>query len=162
LLVGSANFVYVADSKLCSGEAMGHIAKNGGRFVTVIPHGRRQDSWFRELVQSHVPAWEEAHRQPGARLGEPDEVWRTFVAPLPSAEGYRVIWVHSSAKAARDANARQARIEAGLAAIEAVAARLASSKSRLRGGAGECPRPPGRQRRSMSGGRRWWALRCGV
>jgi hypothetical protein len=43
-----------------------------------------------------------------------------------------VIWVHSSGKAARDAATRAARIEAGLAAIEAVAARLASPKTRLK------------------------------
>ena len=43
-----------------------------------------------------------------------------------------MIWVHSSPKAARDAAARAARIEAGLAAIEAVQARLSSPKSRLK------------------------------
>ena len=131
-LVGRADFLYVADSKLCSAEAMGHIHARGGRFVTVIPHGRREDTWFRDWAQTHAPEWTEADRRPGARLGDPDQVWRTFVAPAPSAEGHRVIWVHSSAKAARDASARAARIEKGLAAIDAVAARLASPKSRLR------------------------------
>ncbi len=131
-LVGNSSFTYVADSKLCSAEAMGHIARLGGRFVTIIPHGRKEDTWFREFAQTHVPTWEEAYRKEGARLGDPDQVWRTFVAPTPSTEGYRVIWVHSTLKAARDANSRQARIEAGLAAIEAVQARLSSPKSRLR------------------------------
>lgn len=79
-----------------------------------------------------MPAWEEVYRRNGARLGDPDDIWRTFVAPVPSQEGYRVIWVHSSSKAARDANARQARVEAGLGAIEAIGERLASPKSRLR------------------------------
>lgn len=45
-LVGTPSFLYVADSKLCSQAAMGHIAEHGGRFVTVIPHGRREDTWF--------------------------------------------------------------------------------------------------------------------
>jgi transposase len=131
-LVGRADFLYVADSKLCSAEAMGHIHRLGGRFVTVVPHGRREDTWFRDWAQSHAPAWADAGRRPGARLGDPDQVWRTFIAPAPSTEGYRVIWVHSSAKAARDAAARSARVEKGLAAIDALAARLASPKSRLR------------------------------
>lgn len=43
-----------------------------------------------------------------------------------------MIWVHSSSKAARDAQARAARIEAGLAAIDAVQARLASPKTRIK------------------------------
>jgi len=131
-LVGDAGFLYVADSKLCSKEAMGHIAGHGGRFVTVVPHGRREDTWFRDWAQTHAPAWQEAHRCPGARLGDPERIWRTFEAPAPSLDGYRVIWVHSSGKAARDAASRAARIEAGLAAIDAVASRLAGPKTRLR------------------------------
>jgi hypothetical protein len=131
-LVGRADFLYVADSKLCSKEAMGHIASNGGRFVTIVPHGRKEDTWFRDWAQAHAPAWEEADRRRGARLGDPDEVWRVFEAPVPSTDGYRVIWTHSSAKAARDAASRSARIEAGLAAIEAVGTKLASPKTRLK------------------------------
>jgi transposase len=131
-LVGHPGFLYVADSKLCSTEAMGHIAAQKGRFVTVIPHGRREDKWFKDWIQTHAPAWEEAFRRPGARTGDPDQVWRTFEAPVPSTQGYRVIWVHSTIKAARDAAARTAHIEAGLAAIEGVQARLASPKSRLK------------------------------
>ncbi len=40
--------------------------------------------------------------------------------------------MHSTTKAARDAASRQARIEAGAAAIEALAARLAGPKCRLK------------------------------
>jgi hypothetical protein len=131
-LVGHAGFLYVADSKLCSKEAMGHIAARAGRFVTVVPHGRREDTWFREWAQSHAPAWQEARRRPGARPGDPERVWRTFEAPAPSVDGYRVIWVHSSSKAARDAAGRAARIEVGLAALDALAARLAGPKTRMK------------------------------
>lgn len=131
-LVGTPGFLYVADSKLCSTEAMGHIDRHGGRFVTIVPRGRREDTSFKDWVQSHVPDWTEADRRPGPRAGDPDRVYRVFEAPIPSAGGYRVIWVHSSAKAARDAASRSARIEAGLAAIEAVQARLSGSKSRIK------------------------------
>jgi len=131
-LLGRTDFLYVADAKLCSADAMGHIHRNKGRFVTVLPHGRREDTWFRDWVQTHAPDWAEAERRPGARAGDPDQVWRTFTAPAPTAEGYRVVWVHSTAKAARDAAARADRVEKGLAAIDAVATRLASPKSRLK------------------------------
>ena len=97
-----------------------------------MPHGRREDTWFRDWAQTHAPDWAEARRAPGARHDDPDRIWWTFEAPAPSVDGYRVIWVHSSSKAARDASARAARIEAGLAAIDAVAARLAGPKSRLK------------------------------
>lgn len=131
-LVGRTDFMYVADSKLCSDKAMRHIESHHGRFVTVVPHGRREDTWFKDWAQSHAPTWEEAERRPGARLGDADRVWRTFEAPVPSTGGFRVIWVHSTTKASVDAATRSARIEAGLAAIDALAARLASPKSRLK------------------------------
>ncbi|MGH8882283.1 MAG: IS1634 family transposase, partial [Stackebrandtia sp.] len=131
-LLGRAGFLYVADSKLCSREAMGHIAAGGGRFVTVLPRSRSEDRWFRDWAQTHQPDWTEAARAPGARLGEPDQVYRTVPAELPSAEGYRIVWVHSTDKATRDAASRQARIEAGAAAIDALAGRLAGPKCRLK------------------------------
>ncbi len=130
--LGRVDFLYVADSKLASTTAMGHINGHGGRFVTVLPRTRSEDKWFRDWAQTNQPQWTEAARKPGARTGEPDHVWSTFPAPLPSAEGYRVIWVHSTAKAARDAAARQQRIEAGAAAIDALGARLAGPKCRLK------------------------------
>jgi len=131
-LVGSPGLLHVAHSKLCSQEAMRHIHSHGGRFVTIVPHGRTQDTWFRNWAQTHAPDWVKARRAPGSRQADPDRVWRTFQAPAPSVDGYRVICVHSSGKAARDAAARAGRIEAGLAAIEAVVVRLASPKTRLK------------------------------
>jgi len=131
-MFGRTDFLYVADAKLCSSNAMGHIAGGGGRFVTVVPHGRREDRWFKEWIQTHAPTWTEAARLPGIRGDDPDRVWRTFPAPVPSCDGYRVIWVHSSGKATRDAAARAARIEAGLAAVEVLEARLVAPRSRLR------------------------------
>ena len=76
-LVGSSSFTYVADSKLCTSEATNHIHHEVGLFITVMPRTRHTSSRWR-------------------CLGDLDEVWRTFVSPLPSNEGYRIIWVHST------------------------------------------------------------------
>ncbi|MGK2855295.1 MAG: IS1634 family transposase [Microbacteriaceae bacterium] len=131
-LLGRVDFLYVADSKLCSRQAMGHIAGRGGRFVTVMPRSRKEDRAFRDWLVTHTPVWTEAARQPGARLGEPDEVYCTTPAPTPSAEGYRIVWVHSTAKAGRDAASRMTRTEAGIAAIEALNDKLAGPRNRLK------------------------------
>jgi transposase len=131
-LTGRVDFLYVADSKLCSRQAMGHIAGRGGRFVTVMPRSRKEDAAFRDWLQTHTPVWTEAARRPSSRLGEPDEVYCTTPALSPSAEGYRIIWVHSSAKAGRDAATRMTRTEAGIAAIEALDLKLAGPRNRLK------------------------------
>ena len=131
-VLGRRDFCYVADSKLCSGDAMRHIDGNGGRFVTVLPRSRGEDRWFRDWIQTNQPPWTEAIRLPGERIGDLDRVWSTFASPLPSTEGYRIIWVHSTVKAARDEHARRARIEAGAAAIDELATRLTGPKTRLK------------------------------
>ena len=152
-LLGRTDFLYVADSKLCSRAAMGHIDARGGRFVTVMPRSRAEDGAFRKHLQTHTPVWTEAVRRPGTRLGDPDEVYSTTGAPSPSAEGYRIVWVHSSGKAKRDAHARAARIDAGVAAIEALDARLAGARCRSRPGSRSNKPPPKHSpRRAPTGG----------
>lgn len=131
-LLGRTDFLYVADSKLCTRDAMSHIHRNHGRFVTVLPRTRSEDGWFRTWAQTHTPTWTEASRQPGKRLGDPDRVYSTFPSPLPSSEGHRIIWVLSSTKTAIDATARQGRLEAGDAALDALVLRLAGPKTRLK------------------------------
>jgi hypothetical protein len=130
--LGRSDFLYVADSKLCSGAAMRHIDGHHGRFITVLPRTRAEDKWFRDWIQTGQPGWAEAIRLPGQRTGDPDRVWSTFASPMPSAEGFRVVWVHSTVKAARDAHARRARTEAGAAAINQLNTRLAGPKTRLK------------------------------
>ena len=131
-LLGRTDFLDVADSKLCSRKAMTPIDSRGGRFVTVMPRSRAKDGAFRKHLQTHAPVWTEAFRRPGKRLGDPDEIYSTTPAPLPSAEGYRIVWVHSTAKASRDAQARASRIDAGVAAIEALEAKLTGPRSRFK------------------------------
>ena len=131
-LTGSPGFLYVADCKLASAEAMRHIDRGRGRFITVLPRSRKEDAAFRAWMQDHQPDWAEAHREPG-RIGEPDQVWSACEAPRPSAEGYRVVWIHDSGKQMRDAAARARKIEKGVQAIEDdLAGRLSSPRTRLR------------------------------
>jgi transposase len=131
-LVGREDFLYVADCKLASAKAMAHIDANHGRFVTVLPANRNEVTWFTNWIQDHVPTWAEARRRPARRHGDPDEVWQTFESPLPSDAGYRVIWVHSNSKQARDAATREAHIEAALCALDALSLKLAGPRCRMK------------------------------
>ena len=40
-LTGHTGFLYVADCKLACGDAMRHIDRGGGRFITVLPRSRK-------------------------------------------------------------------------------------------------------------------------
>ncbi len=130
-LTGRTDFLYVADSKLATREQMAHIHARGGRFVSVLPRSRSEDPQIREWAQTHPFEFTEALRRPGKRKDSPDDVWWTAPAPIPTSEGYRIVWVRSSQKHARDAESRRARIERGLLALEALEAKLAGPRARL-------------------------------
>jgi transposase len=132
-LCGRAGFLYVADCKLCSKAALAHIDKHQGRFITVLPRNRREDKWFRTYIQTHDPPWEEALRRPNPRRRSgAEDVWKVVEAELPSAEGYRIIWVWNSLMAAQDAEARSARIEKAYVGIERLQTKLQGKRCRLR------------------------------
>jgi hypothetical protein len=59
-------------------------------------------------------------------------VWRVVEAPLPSAEGYRIIWVWNSLMAWHDADHRQACIEKAWLAIEQLQTTLKGPRCRYR------------------------------
>jgi hypothetical protein len=78
------------------------------------------------------PEWEEVLRLPGLRRGDPERVWRATESPVPSADGYRIVWIHSTAKTAADEGNRLTRIQAGIRALEDVARRLSGARPRFR------------------------------
>ncbi len=131
-LLGRRDFLYCADCKLAVKENMDHIDRHGGRFVSVLPASRKEDAAFRAWLVTHEATWTKAMRRPGRRRADPDDVYETAEAPWPSAEGYRVVWVRSSAKVERDAESRRRRIAEGIAALDELNQRLASPKTRMK------------------------------
>jgi transposase len=122
-LVGHADFLYVADSKLCTRENMSHIAGRHGRFLTVLPGSRREDGWFRGYLQAHELAWREVRREPNPRRqSDPDVVYDAVESPQRSQEGYRVLWYRSSQKRDEDRAQRQARLTRARAWLEGLQA----------------------------------------
>jgi transposase len=122
-IIGHANFLYVADSKLCTRDNMNHIALHEGRFLTVMPRTRAEDGWFRTYLPDHPPAWREVHREPNPRRRDgPDVVYHGVEAPRRSAEGYRVLWYRSSQKEEQDRQSRQRRLERAHARLDGLQA----------------------------------------
>lgn len=111
-LVGHSDFLYVADSKLCSRDNLSFIASRQGRFLTVMPRTRREDDWFRQHIQTHDLEWREVHREPNPRRREgPDVVYHAAESPQRSREGYRLLWYRSSQKEEQDRQSRWLRLQ---------------------------------------------------
>ena len=122
-IVGHADFLYVADSKLCTRENMEHIAARKGRFLTVMPRTRSEDGWFRTHLQAHPVHWHEVHRQPDPRRRNgPDVVYHGVEAPQLSSDGYRVLWYRSSQKQEQDRHSRQQRLHNARARLDGLQA----------------------------------------
>ena len=57
-ILGRTDFVYVADSKVATRKNLAHIAKYGGKFVTILPRTRAEDKRFRKtLREGAVVRW---------------------------------------------------------------------------------------------------------
>jgi len=107
-LAGGPDFLYVADSKLCGGEAMDHIDRRRGRFVTVMPRSRSEDARFRQWAQEHDVDWETVRERPHPRRRHgPRDIWRVWRSDLPSREGWPIVWVHSNLLALKQAARRE-------------------------------------------------------
>jgi transposase len=131
-LTGNPDFLYVADCKLCTQKNLAHIATCGGRFVTVIPATWSEHKQFHAWLRSNAAPWEEVLRRPDPRnKSGPPDIYGGYLHPMRTAQGFRVLWYHSSQKQILDQAARQHSIEAAEKELNALAARVGAPRSRL-------------------------------
>jgi transposase len=132
-VTGRPGFLYVADCKLCNEDAMNHIDRKRGRFLTVMPRTRLEDREFREWIQRHEPPWEIVRDEENRRDKDgPRDRWRAFKHHLPSKEGWPVIWVWSALLALNQEQSRRERIAKAEELLGELEAQLKGSKARRR------------------------------
>jgi transposase len=130
-LAGRPDFLYVADCKLATTENMTYVHGHGGRFVTVLPQTRKEDEDFRgQLAAGHIiwrPLWvkSDEHGQAVDRFAVSD-------SPRLTAEGFRLIWYHSTRKAELDAAARATSLRRGLLSLGELRGKLHGPRTRYR------------------------------
>jgi transposase len=130
-IVGTTDFLYVADCKLVTRANLNHIATRGGRFVSVLPRTRREDALFRERLLRGAVVWQplwNKHDDQGKiidrfAVADGDEVL---------AEGYRLCWYHSTRKADIDLASRSNRLDRAARHLRQLQAKLRAPRSRQR------------------------------
>lgn len=132
-LVQSPDFVYVADCKLATTENLNEIARLGGRFITVLPATRKEDTQFRQQLRERPQSisWQEVYRSIDED-GNLRDVYRVCNDACLSKEGYRLLWFHSRGKQESDAATRARRVQGAMTELTELRARLTSSRTRFR------------------------------
>lgn len=130
-LTGRSDFLYVADCKLTTAENMAYIHQHGGKFLSVLPRTRSEDAAFRTRVLQGGVAWRHIFDK---RDDDGNLVDQFSICDRPSqtAEGYRLIWYHSTRKAALDAESRSARLQRTANDLEGLGRKLRSPRTRYR------------------------------
>jgi len=131
-IIGSSDFLYVADCKLCSGKNLKYIDSEKGRFITVVPRSNQEDIWFRDYIQTHTVSWIEIELPYSNIVENPEETWKMVESPMRSSDGFRVVWVWNSEKEEQDKLGRQKLMEKAISELEKLEIRLCNPRTRLR------------------------------
>ncbi len=130
-LVGRPDFLYVADCKLASAENMAYVHQHQGRFLTVLPRTRAEDRVFRDSLSSGQAQWRHLHDKRNDK-GEIVDQYSVSEPATLSAEGYRLVWYHSTRKAEQDARSRHQQVERALNELAELRLKLSSHRTRYR------------------------------
>lgn len=103
-ILGKTDFIYIADSKLCSFENLETIAKNGGKFIAMMPKTRKENKAFYTKLENESIDWKAGYTKQHSRKSKEFIIFRTHEEL--SADGYRIIWVHSNTKKMEDKKKR--------------------------------------------------------
>lgn len=102
------DFLYVADSKLCTDEQLSYIVGEGGRAITILPETWSEVSLFQGALRNGKKAKREIWRRlkPGSDVEM--EYFSVFKGDhFTRKRGYRIHWIYSSEKRKRDRISRE-------------------------------------------------------
>ena len=131
-IVGRAEFIYVADCKLCTVDNLRHIAQYGGQFVTVMPRTWKEDQQFRTRLRDQGIRWHRSSRSPIVVARTTPRISSVAAGHLRHRRRVSDIWVRSSQKAAEDARGRERRLAQAQAALRELSTKLPRRHDRTR------------------------------
>jgi len=104
------DFLYIADSKLCTEENLSYIDDANGKFITILPRNRKEVKEFYEQIKNSDVNWELAYQEENTRNKKELNTYHTCEGEAHHC-GYRIIWVLSSPKKDQDRKRREHRLE---------------------------------------------------
>ena len=107
----TTDFCYVADSKVATKETMAHIAKNKGKFISILPATRKEITDFKKLLRENPKevSWEYLDTYPNRRKRDEPTTYQ-FFEESEESDNYRLIWIQSDTKQRIDEEKRTSKI----------------------------------------------------
>ena len=127
-ITGKSDFIYVADCKLATRKQMAYITNEGGRFISVLPEIRKECGQFKSWIRSNNVEWQKLKVKTGGRSCQSDHEYWGYEYPIPSEEGYRIVWILDSLKQDLDCQRRQSKIEKTIKALDTLKGKVGTRK----------------------------------
>jgi len=121
---GEADFLYVADCKLCTKKQLAYIVGNGGRAITILPQCYTEVRDFKEELRACAKPKRLLWRRPKPADETSTEYFSLFNGTYRTTHGYSLYWFVSSEKRLRDRHSRKERLQQAEAALAALAPKL--------------------------------------
>jgi len=111
-ITGKADFLYVADSKVCTHKQLSHIVRHGGRVVTLMPETWKETGNFKATLRQTVKAKKRILRRPLPNDEESYETFYCFSGQYRTEKGRHPLhWIYSTQKKTRDRATREKRLQ---------------------------------------------------
>jgi transposase len=129
-ITGRNDFLYVADTKVCTdGQLYSIVDKNGGRVITIIPETWAEVGQFKKELRRAPKAKSIIWRRFKPNSETETEYFSVFKGTYTTTKrSYRIHWIYSSEKRKRDRIAREASLEKAEGELNALNARLNTRK----------------------------------
>jgi len=122
---GSADFLYVADCKLCTHKQLAYIVDHQGKAVTVLPDNFLEARRFKDQLRARSLPKKLLWRRPTPNEESTTEYFYLFEGTYQTdLGGYALYWFISSEKRQRDHHSRQEGLVAAEAALTELAPKL--------------------------------------
>ena len=124
-ILQTSDFIYTADSKLCTDMNLRHVEFYRGRYITVMPRTWKEDKNFRQLVRAGKVRWRLILKRQNNR--QPENVqdkYYTTTSNYQTGTGRRLVWIKSTEKAAVDQESRNKQIDKTLTALRLLNTKL--------------------------------------
>jgi len=110
-IAGRAEFLYVADCKVCTDRQLSDIVRHGGRVVTLLPETWREVKAFKVELRDAVKPKRRILRQLIPNTQNRYETFYRFSGDYRTGKaGYAIHWIYTSEKRKRDRLQREERL----------------------------------------------------